>query len=103
VLFPDKLETDAGPAGSPDWPWTGGLLSQSLDSLNCKWMVILSFRCVFVFWMVLGGGGTGKNWFLSRETRSGIKKNFLLVFGICSGTGTELRKNEFEKKQVWLG
>jgi len=43
VLFLDNLETDAGQAGSLNWPWTGGLLSQSLDSLNCRWMVILSF------------------------------------------------------------
>jgi hypothetical protein len=65
VLFLDNLETDAGQAGSLNWPWTGGLLYQSLDSINCRWMVIMSlFDVCFCFLDGPGGGGRHrKNWF----------------------------------------
>jgi hypothetical protein len=102
VLFLDKLEMDAGQAGSPDWPWTGGLLSQGLDSLNCRWTVIMSFQCLFLFFgWSWGGGGTGKNWFFSRETRSDIK--FFIGLRDLFRYWYRTEKKRIKENKFWLG
>ncbi len=74
-------------------PWTGGLVSLDLDSINCRWVAIP----FVIHWGVLNGEKEKDgNWFVSGKMES--ERNILLfrkcLFRVGTGSGTEPRERK---------